>query len=158
MPKQTRRQRNKANRTTHDIPEDLNKLDVRELRDLCKNLGIKQDGGQQALTNQLEQARENHVQGQNVDVTAAMISHQPSGTGSVFSDSQRKEVFDLMKTAISDAAEAAASRAINFFQELRAQQSNSIISCETETTHQANMASREGPNELIQQQQQQQPQ
>ena len=53
MPKQTRsqNQKSKANRTSHDIPEDLNKLYVKELRDLCKNLGLKQDGGRQALTN-----------------------------------------------------------------------------------------------------------
>ena len=43
MPKQTRsqNQRKKANRTTHDIPEDLNQLYVKELRDLCKILDLK---------------------------------------------------------------------------------------------------------------------
>ena len=106
MPEQTRSQsqRNKANRTTHDIPEDFKKLYVEELGDLRKNLGLKPNGGRQALTNRLEQARENHVQSQSVGVTAAMTIHQPSGTASTFSDSQRQEVLDLMKTAISDAA------------------------------------------------------
>ena len=60
------------------------------------------------------------MQDQSVGVTAAMTSHQPSGTASTFSDSQHQEVFDLMKTAISDAAEAAASRAITSFQQLQA--------------------------------------
>ena len=60
------------------------------------------------------------MQDQSVGVTSAMISHQPSGTVSTFSDSQRQEVLDLMKTAISDVAEAAASRAINSFQQLQA--------------------------------------
>ena len=60
------------------------------------------------------------MQDQSVGVTSAMISHPPSGTASTFSDSQRQEVLDLMKTAISDVAEAAASRAINSFQQLQA--------------------------------------
>ena len=53
MPEQTRsqNQRNNADCTSHDIPEDLNKLYVKELRDLGKNLGPKQDGEQQAFTN-----------------------------------------------------------------------------------------------------------
>ena len=77
-------------------------------------------------------------------VTAAMTSHQPSGTASAFSDSQCQEVLDLMNMAISNAAETAASRAINSFQQLQGQQSNSTISCEMETTREVNMASREG--------------
>ena len=120
----------------------------------------------QALTNQLEKARENHVQDQSVGVTAATTSHQPSGIVSTFSESQRQEVLDLMKTAISNVAEAAASRAITSFQQLQAQQSNPTISWETETTREVNMASREdlvmAPNDFLQQpqppQQQQQPQ
>ena len=92
------------------------------------------------------------MQGQSVGITAAMTSHQPSGTASTFSDSRCQEVLDLMKMAISNAAEAAASRAINSFQQLQAQQSNSTISCETKTTREVNMASREGlvmaPNDL----------
>ena len=127
---------------------------------------LKQDGGRQALTNRLEKARENRVQDQSVGVTAAMTTHQPSGIASIFSESQRQEVLDLMKTAISDVAEAAASRAITSFQEMQAQQSNPTISCETETTREVNMASREdlvmAPNDFLQQpqppQQQQQPQ
>ena len=168
MPKQTRSlsQRNKANHTSHDIPEDLNKRYVKELRDLCKNLGLKQDGGRQALTNRLEKARENHVQDQSVGVTAATTSHQPSGIVSTFSESQHQEVLDLMKMAISDVAEVAASRAITSFQQLQAQQSNPTISCEKETTREVNMASGEdlvmAPNDFLQQpqplQQQQQPQ
>ena len=64
------------------------------------------------------------MQDQSVDVTATMTSHQPSGTASTFSQSQHQEVLDLMKMAISDVAEAAASRAINSFQQLQAQQTN----------------------------------
>ena len=157
MPKQTRsqNQRNKANRTSDDIPEDLNKLYVKELRDLCKSLGHTQDGGWQEHTNQLEQARENHVQDQSVGVKATMTSHQLSGTASTtFSHSQCQKVLDLMKTAISDVAEAAAFRAINSFQQLQAHQSNPTTFCETETIREVNMASREGlvmaPNDLIQ--------
>ena len=77
MPKQTRSQsqRDKANHISHDIPEGLNKLYVKELRDLCKSLGLKHDGGRQAFTNRLEKARENHVQDQSVGVTAAKTSH-----------------------------------------------------------------------------------
>ena len=116
---------------------------MKELRDLSKNLGLKQDGGRQALTNRLEKSRENHVQDQRVGVTAAMRSHQLSGIASTFSESQRQEVLDLMKTAISDVAKPAASRAIASFQQLQALQSNPAISCETETTREVNMASRE---------------
>ena len=112
-------------------------------------------GGLQALTNRLEKARENHVQDQSAGVTAATTSHQPSGIASTFSESQRQEVLDLMKTTISDVADAAASQAITSFQQLQAQQSNPTISCETETTCEVNMASREdlvmAPNDFLQQ-------
>ena len=116
---------------------------MKELRDLSKNLGLKQDGGRQALRKKLEKARENHVQDQRAGVTVAMTSHQPSGIASTFSESQRQEVLDLMKTAISDVAKPVASGAITSFQQLQAQQSNPAISCETETTREVNMASRE---------------
>ena len=99
--------------------------------DLCKNLGLKQDGGRQALINGLEKARENHVQDQIVGVTAVMTSHQPSATASTFSllDSKRQEVLDLMKKAISDVAEAAASRALNLFTTANpAKQPNNFVS------------------------------
>ena len=59
------------------------------------------------------------MQSQIVGTTAAMTSHQPSGTASAFSDSQCQEVLDLMETAISDAAVAAASQAINSFHQLQ---------------------------------------
>ena len=138
MPKQTRSQRINGNGTTHDIREDL-KCYVGELRGLCKNIGIKQDGGRKASTTRLEQARENQVQCQGVGTTTAMTKHQPSR--SAFSDSQRQGVLDLLKTATNNAAEAAASQAINSFQQLQSQQSNSVISCEKETTREVNMAS-----------------
>ena len=74
------------------------------------------------------------MQDQSVGITVAMTSHQPSGTASTFSNSQRQKVLDLMNTAISDVAEAAASRAINSFQQLQAQQSSQQFRFETGTT------------------------
>ena len=167
MPKQTRSQsqRNKANHTSHNIPEDLTKLYVKNSEIYAKILDSSRMG--MTRTHQsIGESKGEPVQDQSVDVTAAMTSHQPSGIVSTFSESQCQEVLDLMKTAISDVAEAAASRAIISFQQLQAQQSNPTISCEMETTREVNMASREdlvmAPNDFLQQpqppQQQQQPQ